>query len=290
MPMTPSFFNFTHQQRRTTTHYSPMRLLDLVPFSRYRRERTATTTLPQGDDQSTTAKRQLLDYNNAVQPARKRVKHTKTSVLEWLPAEIFCQVLSFVGPTSTSLVALSEVNKYMNKTMNAIGKAMLPRAHSNFRVPLQARSPMESCTSLFLRHSRTCCKVLTELTQLRVRLNQHISDMADVDQAMAMALRLLEVGPTVSVSLERQILSTAGKCGGKAFKFTKSLVLQNLARDISHDDHQDRLDTARLVMQIVVFRDLQIAQELSSANLTSLVQNQQVMKKAMNVFSSSNHT
>ena len=58
--------------------------------------------------------------------------------------------------------------------LNAIGKAMLPRAQSNFRVPLVPLSPNESCTSLFLRHSRACSNVLQELANLRKRLNQNL--------------------------------------------------------------------------------------------------------------------
>ena len=222
-----------------------------------------------------------------VNPRCKKLKRTEQSVLEWLPAEIFCQILSFVGPTSNSLVALSEVNTYMNKTMNAIGKAMLPRAQSNFRVPLVPLSPNESCTSLFLRHSRACSNVLQELANLRKRLNQNLPDVAAVDQAMDTALRLLEVGPTLSVSLERQILSTAGKAGGKVFKWTKHRALQNLEHGLHAEmstiaPHQQRLDMARLIMQIVVFRDLQIATQP-----TLLVHaNPQVLKKtiSMNAF------
>jgi hypothetical protein len=227
------------------------------------------------------SKRQFSDTdgNAVVQPALKKIKCTSESVLEWIPPEIFCQILSFVGPTSTSLVALSEVNTYMNKTMNAIGNAMLPRAQSNFRVPLVPLSPNESCTSLFLRHARACSKVLHELANLRVRLNQNLPDVAAVNQAMETALHLLEVGPALSVSLERQILSTAGKTGGKVFKWTKNQVLHNLAHAEMSTivPHQERLVMARLIMQVVVFRGLQIATQP-----TMLVQaNPQVVKKAL---------
>lgn len=226
------------------------------------------------------SKRQFSDTdgNAVVQPALKKIKCTSESVLEWVPPEIFCQILSFVGPTSTSLVALSEVNTYMNKTMNAIGKAMLPRAQSNFLVPLVPLSPNESCTSLFLRHARACSKVLQELANLRVRLNQNLSDVAAVNQAMETALRLLEVGPALSASLERQILSTVGKTGGKVFKWTKQ-VLHNLAHAEMSTivPHQERLVMARLIMQIVVFRGLQIATQPTMLVLA----HPQVVKKAL---------
>jgi len=236
--------------------------------------------MPQEEEQRPT-KRPLA---GGVEPVRKKLKPAHQSPLECLPAELFCQVLSFLGPTSPSLVVLSEVNKFMNSTMNAIGSAMLPRARSNFRVPLEPKSPLESCTSLFVRHARTCSGVLQQLTQLRVRLNRSQSDVAGMDQAMEMALHLLEVGPTLSVSLERQILSTAGKCGGKAFKFSKTLIPQNLGEVNASQTarrNQERLDMARLIMQIVVFRDLQIAKLAPS--LTTLVQNQTVVKKTLSM-------
>ena len=210
------------------------------------------------------------------EPVRKKLKLTKQSPLEYLPAELLCKVLSYLGPASNGLVALSEANKFMNRTMNAIGNAMLPRARNNFRIPLEPKSPAESFTSLFVRHARTCSGVLNQLTELRLRLNQTLVDVAEIDHAMDMALDLLEVGPTLSVSLERQILSTAGKCGGKAFKFYKGLMLQNLGEtDTESRRNQERLDTARLIMQLVVFRDC------NTNFMTTLAQNQTVMKKTL---------
>ena len=231
----------------------------------------------------------------AVEPASKRLKPTVQSKLESLPAELFCRVLSFVGPTSPSLIALSELNKTMNRTMNAIGSAMLPRARSNFRIPLEPQSPMESCTSLFVRHARTCSQVLTTLMQLREQLSPSHAAIyvANMDKAIDTALHLLDVGPTLSVSLERQILSTCGKCGGMAFKLSKCMVQQSLSHEYSHASStslaeqsrrsaQERLDMARLIMQIVVFRDLHISKQ-SPSNLATLVQHQACMKKTLSM-------
>lgn len=212
------------------------------------------------------------------EPVRKKLKMTKQSPLECLPADLLCQVLSYLGPTSTGLVALSEANKFMNTTMNVIGNAMLPRARSNFRIPLQPLSPIESFTSLFVRHARICSGVLKQLAELRLRLNRTPVDVADIDNAMDMALDLLKVGPTLSVSLERQILSTAGKCGGKAFKFCKGLMLQHLEEtDVEVRRNQERLDMARLIMQLVVFRDCE------TNFMTTLVQNKTIMKKSLSM-------
>ena len=214
------------------------------------------------------------------------------SPLESLPAELFCQVLSFVGPTSSSLVALAEVNKYMNSAMTAIGNAMLPRARSNFRAPLEHLSLTESCTSLFVRHARTCSAVLNKLTHLRQLLLTQSND--NMEEAMGMALRLLEIGPTLSESLERQILATCGKCGGKAFKHCKYVLLHSQSqaspdtapgalqeRQARDAKHQERLDMAQLIMQIVVFRDLQLSKQ---SNLTTLVQTNMKKVPSMGCF------
>lgn len=227
-----------------------------------------------------------LDSTTAVN-VNKKLKTANQSPVESMPPEIFCQVLSFIGPTSDSLVALSEVSKFMNNTMRAIGDAMLPRARANFRVPLAPKSPIESGTSLFLRHTRTCSNVLDELTKLRKLLSQSDIDVADMEKAMDMAMRLLEVAPTLSVSLERQILSTCGKCGGKAFKYSKFLLLRGLSqptenvspstlqeRQANDNTNQERLNRAQLIMQIVVFRHLQLSKQSPL-----LVQHQAIVKK-----------
>jgi uncharacterized protein YuzB (UPF0349 family) len=208
----------------------------------------------------------------------KKLKTANESPFESMHPELFCQVLSFVGTTSASLVTLSEVSKYMNNTMRAIGNVMLPRAQANFRVLLEPKSPMESCTSIFLRHARTCSRVLNTLTELRKILSQPDAHVAEMEKAMDMAMRLLEVAPSLSVSIERQILSTCGKCGGKAFKCSKYVLLHGLSqptngvspsalqeRQAKDASNQERLDKAQLIMQTVVFRNLQLSKQSPSS-------------------------
>jgi hypothetical protein len=218
----------------------------------------------------------------------KKLKTANHSPLESMHPELFCHVLSFVGTTSTSLVTLSEVSKYMNNTMGAIGNAMLPRAQANFRVPLEPKSPTESRTSLFLRHARICSSVLYTLTELRKILSRPETDVADMEKAMGMAVYLLEVAPSLSLSLERQILSTCGKCGGKAFKFSKYILVHGLSQTTNgvslstlqegqakDAKNQERLNRAQLIMQTVIFRNLQLSEQSPSFP----VQNQAFVKK-----------
>lgn len=224
---------------------------------------------------------------------KKKLKMTQHSPLESLPPDVFCKVLSLVGPTSDSLVVLSEVNLNFNNKMKLVSEVMLPRATSNFRAPLEPKSPLESSTSLFLRHARTCANILTKMAVLRNLLqNRTHLDVPSTEKAMSMALHLLEVGPTLSLSLERQILSVCGKCGGHAFKLSKQVLLQCISNPSSgasrsslqeeHAKNQERLDMSRLIMQTVLFRNFQLAKTTTSfETLTAakFVQDQLMMKK-----------
>jgi len=71
-----------------------------------------------------------------------------------LPRELFCNIVAYLGPTSSSLCALSQVTREHNAIMTSIGDVMLGRAKLRFRTPLPPRSMNESSTSLFVRHAR----------------------------------------------------------------------------------------------------------------------------------------
>ena len=200
------------------------------------------------------------------------------SLLELLPPELFCHILSFVGPASTTLLALAQVNEFFRGTMNAIGNAMLPRAQAHFRVSLPPKSPIESKTSLFIRHARICNHILNQLTKLRTMLQATPTenDADQVQRAMDMSFALLNIGPSLSLSLERQILSTCGKCGGMAYKYCKWMRSHCAAASSDNKEvgprleqerqllcvqNQARMDKAQSIMQMVVFRDLQLSKE-----------------------------
>lgn len=207
--------------------------------------------------------------------SREEIEGRETPVsLEALTPELFCNVVGFLGATSKSLVSLLTVNKRFRRTMAAIGDAMLPRALSHFRKPLRPKSMIESSTSLFIRHARTCSKILSDLTHLRGVLGREPEAIQgnDVREAMNMALDLLEVAPALSISLERQILSTCGKCGGKVFKYSKWML-----RTQESHEHQELLDASRFIMQTVVYRELQLSKQAPSS-INSFVQKQIGMK------------
>ena len=89
-----------------------------------------------------------------------------------LPVELFCNVVAYLGPTSSSLCALCRVSRHHNAVMTSIGDVMLRRARLRFRVPLPPRTSggaigggddgrgvatttiVESSVSLFVRHAR----------------------------------------------------------------------------------------------------------------------------------------
>ena len=233
------------------------------------------------------SKRRRTNDSGSISDSTKN--HEAQSTLELLPPELFCHVLSFVGPASTTLLAIAKVNQFFRGTMTAIGNAMLPRAQSHFRVPLAPKSPMESNTSLFIRHARICSQVLCDLTQLRTLLlfSPTENDSKQVEHAMGMALELLQIGPSLSLSLERQILSTCGKCGGKAFKYSKWMITQSAFKsgEVANSEtcllqkkealsikYQGHLDMSQCIMQRVVLRDLELAKQHPTLNTESSLQ------------------
>jgi len=194
--------------------------------------------------------------------------------LEDLKPELFCTVLGFVGPTSQSLISLTMLNKRFCRTMVAIGKTMLPRAKSHFRIPLNPKSVTESSTSLFIRHARMCSKILTDLSNLRDIFNRNPQKIpaTDIEDGLTTLLNLLEISPALSLPLERQILSTCGKCGGKLFKFSKQMLLS--VSSYEHIDHgksisrvkffESTLDLSQQIMKRVVYRELKLSNQVQT--------------------------
>jgi hypothetical protein len=71
-----------------------------------------------------------------------------------LPRELFCNIVAYLGPTSSSLCILNQVSRDHNVIMTTIGDVMLERARMRFRTPLPLMSEGESSVSLFVRHAR----------------------------------------------------------------------------------------------------------------------------------------
>ena len=71
-----------------------------------------------------------------------------------LPRDLFYNVVAYLGPTSSSLCALSQVTHEHRSMMMSIGDVMLTRTKLRFRTPLPPKSTFESSISLFVRHAR----------------------------------------------------------------------------------------------------------------------------------------
>jgi hypothetical protein len=130
-----------------------------------------------------------------------------------LPVELFCNVVAYLGPTSSSLCDLCQISKYHNVVMTNIGDVMLHRARLRFRVPLPPRTAMaaggaaideddggvrgavatattivESSVSLFVRHARVSKAVHDRLGVLEGMMGRwrgpsspHSSDASPAD-------------------------------------------------------------------------------------------------------------
>ncbi|KAL7437738.1 hypothetical protein ACHAXM_006230 [Skeletonema potamos] len=90
-----------------------------------------------------------------------------------LPYELFCNVVSYLGPTSSSLCALHQVDRDHHVKLTTIGNIMLQRARLRFRTPLPPLSIFESSVSLFVRHARAAKIVHDACEILALTLKKH---------------------------------------------------------------------------------------------------------------------
>jgi len=100
-------------------------------------------------------------------------KHLKQTMMadseacfESFPQELFCKIVSFIGPTSSSLCAIAQLSRYYHEMMSTIGDVMLERAKLRFRTPLAPKCHSESSISLFVRHSQVAKDVHDNLETL----------------------------------------------------------------------------------------------------------------------------
>ena len=255
----------------------------------------------------------------------KKIHTGKASHLRNLPEELILQIISFVGPRSSTLVALSQVDKDFHSLMTRVGDAMLVRARSNFRILLPKLHLKESGLSLFIRHARACKNIQRMCDELKqildkdfvvccslgpivVRSLQSDAAMAggsdnlikkpavslkEVDTALELALELLgqdalsyflashnvtipdvdkdliyadrrSIIQHCSERIENQVLSLAGQCGGKVYKFIKmrQVIRNGLVEDKRAERRDlDYLNRARLIMQLVLCRDLELTEQ-----------------------------
>ncbi|KAL7542022.1 hypothetical protein ACHAXR_011449 [Thalassiosira sp. AJA248-18] len=83
-----------------------------------------------------------------------------------LPRELFCNIVAYLGPTSSSLCTMSQVTRDHQVIMATIGDVMLQQAKLRFRTPLPPKSQCESSISLFVRHARVSKAVHEKLEVL----------------------------------------------------------------------------------------------------------------------------
>ena len=83
-----------------------------------------------------------------------------------LPQELFCNIVAYLGATSSSLCVLSQLTQKHNILMSTIGDVMLHRARMCFRIPIPPKDPKESSVSLFVRHARASKAVNDRLVVL----------------------------------------------------------------------------------------------------------------------------
>ena len=253
-----------------------------------------------------------------------------------LPQDILLVILSYIGPTSPTLLSLSQLTKQHSILMSQLGEAMLLRARSTFKFLLPKTHSKESQMCMSIRHARFYsnirenCKTLKTILDkdfivgcivdslpisgtvpdinntVSIKPLQHKTDSQnigvrssvtteEVDTAINIALGLLgsesepfcrgqgsvgcvrrdpvsfmkrNIVKNCSTILESKILALCGRCGGKVFKYVKMRLWLRSEGVRFHMDSEDkdnqcydeeRMDKARLIMQLVICRDLELS-------------------------------
>ncbi|KAL7520252.1 hypothetical protein ACHAWX_004984 [Stephanocyclus meneghinianus] len=187
----------------------------------------------------------------------------QSASFEFIPQEIFCTIVAYLGPTSTSLCVLSQISRSHNAIMKTIGDVMLPEAKTRFRVPLAPMADCESSISLFVRHARAAKEVHDYLNVLEKTLAKDFSTFdsskddalsnsdntvtrCEVDQALDIALCLLDLNQrychlsyqsnvklfnsaskiaasAATTALEWKVSKLCALIGAKAYKYAKAM-------------------------------------------------------------------
>jgi hypothetical protein len=193
----------------------------------------------------------------------------RAASFDTLPQELFCSIVAYLGPTSTTLVSLAQVTRGHRNMMKTIGDVMLPLAKTRFRIPLPMKSEFESSISLFVRHARIAKDVSDHLLVLEETLKKDfptletIKDTSgagntvtsfEVDHALDVALCLLGAGQqcdflshsdleariancAATTALEWRVSKLCAALGAKAYKYAKVIMC---------DPSQEQLNSAYL--------------------------------------------
>jgi len=133
-----------------------------------------------------------------------------------------------------------------------------------------------------------CSKILLDMTNLRNTFNKDPYQIpySKIQEALTTVLELLEISPALSTTLERQVLWTCGKCGGKLFKFCKHILKNNFTLEKSSfengnkpsnkDFFQSMLDFSQRVMKTVVYREVQLSKQVRNST-TTYIENRDAM-------------
>ncbi|KAL3785357.1 hypothetical protein HJC23_011040 [Cyclotella cryptica] len=202
-------------------------------------------------------------------------RERESASFESIPQEIFCSIVAYLGPTSTSLSSLAQVTRRHNAIMKTIGDVMLPEAKTRFRVPLAPKADCESSISLFVRHARVVKSVHDNLLVLErtlakdfpsfdsIKNEETLEDTVtsyEVDQALDVALCLLgssqrqchlsdqskseilnsssEIAVNAATTaLEWKVSKLCAVVGAKAYKYAKWRMCEPV-EDLLHTSYQ----------------------------------------------------
>ena len=201
---------------------------------------------------------------------------------ESLPDDLFCVVLSYLGPTSSSLLSLAQTNRRFRRQIYQIGNNFILRASRDADTVDTCNTVAKTTTvgdgkkssiCLFLRHAQPCQRIYEECHQLHEYIERTVSSHEVLCKVLSKAFDLVSISSRYlrsnsEIRQDRHIFSTerlrvledfalkvCGKCGAKGFKWAKSQLTattEETSRPILEPAVQDILNKSLLLMQMVV--------------------------------------
>jgi len=350
----PLAYSTSHKRKRSYIHEHEHEHVDEIDSTNV--DTPSCATSPQSS--TSTNKIQRIDsysslvacnilIDDDIQDNANAINNASSHGLAGLPQELVFKIISYIGPRSSSLLNMSQLDTHFHRLMTRVGDAMLIRAQSNFRILLPKLHPVESSLSLFMRHARCCKEIESKCNQLKHILakdcivgsilgpvvvrslrvtspqgilqnnsdNNNNSDnhnkpvcvmnavtLEEIDTALTIALEIIgqdvlsyflatrhvmikdvdenliaserrNIIQHCSATLENRVLSLAGQCGGKVYKYIKMRQIirtgcSNIddtndlgGKESAESKDEERMDRARLLMQLVICRDLELAKQ-----------------------------
>lgn len=127
-----------------------------------------------------------------------------------IPKEIFLKIISFIGPTSPTLLSLSQVNKHYAHLMKQVGEAIMVRAEVSYRTLLPKMNSDEPLLSICTRHVRCFQDIMKKCNTIKKILDKSFAKGC-LDEALTRGyISQNSVQEVTTAMIERNLISATG--------------------------------------------------------------------------------